>query len=137
MGRLAARSLLVLAALVFLLTATYVLRSGPEAVLPNQLVYEAAPGWLLENDGPIGQTNGGIAVSANGEVYVAHRLPMAGIAVYAADGTYLRNVPNAPSNLHHIVIRMEPGGEVLYGVKGGECEPARRPMAVGRRENSP
>ena len=37
----------------------------------------------MPNDGPLGYTNGSIAVSANGEVYVTHRLPMAGIAVYA------------------------------------------------------
>ncbi len=132
MGRLAARSALVLAAVVFLLTMAYLLRSRPEAVLPtNGLAYEAAPGWLLERDGPIGQTNGGIAVSANGEVYVAHRLPMAGIAVYAPNGTFLRNVPNAPSNLHHIVIRMEPGGEVLYGVKGGGMRAGTSPYGGG------
>ena len=131
MGRLATRSSVVLAALVCLLSATYVLKSRSEAVLPNGLDYEAAPGWLLENDGPIGQTNGGIAVSANGEVYVAHRLPMAGIAVYAADGKYLRNIPNAPRNLHHVLIRMEPGGEVLYGVKGGGIRAGTSPYGGG------
>jgi hypothetical protein len=86
---------------------------------PTILNYRAVAGWLMPNDGPLGYTNGSIAVSANGEVYVTHRLPMAGIAVYAPDGTCLRNVPNAPRNLHKIFIRTEPEGEVLYGVRGG------------------
>jgi len=83
------------------------------------LDYRAVPGWLMPNDGPLGHTNGGIAVRANGEIYVTHRLPVMGIAVYAPDGTYLRNVPNAPRNLHTIFIRTEPEGEVLYTVRGG------------------
>ncbi|MBM4263328.1 MAG: hypothetical protein FJ145_18090 [Deltaproteobacteria bacterium] len=77
------------------------------------------PGWLMPNDGPLGHTNGGIAVRANGEIFVTHRLPITGIAVYAPNGTYLRNVANAPRNLHTILIRTEPEGEVLYTIRGG------------------
>jgi len=84
-----------------------------------RLEYRAVPDWLMPNDGPLGHTNGGIAVRANGEIYVTHRLPVAGVAVYAPDGTYLRNIPNARRNLHTILIRTEAEGEVLYTVRGG------------------
>ena len=90
--------------------------------------YKAVPGWALKNfpEG-IGNTNGGIAVSSKGEVYIgvqppvldgkATEDPRSGIRVFAPDGTFLRNLPNAPVDLHQFVIRKEKDGEFLYGVR--------------------
>ena len=97
-----------------------------------RLEYRAVPDWLMPNDGPLGHTNGGIAVRANGEIYVTHRLPVTGVAVYAPDGTYLRNIPNARRNLHTIFIRTEAEGEVLYTVREAVPQVPVRIMAVYR-----
>lgn len=95
---------------------------------PNTLNYKAVPDWVMKKfpEG-IGNTNGGIAVSSKGEVYVGVQPPVknnmatvdprAGIQVYAPDGTWIRSVPNAPSDLHQFFIRKENDGEFLYGVR--------------------
>jgi hypothetical protein len=41
--------------------------------------------------------------------------PAAGLQVYAPDGKFLRNVPNAPSDFHGFVIRKQADGEFIYG----------------------
>jgi hypothetical protein len=71
--------------------------------------------------------HGDIAVSAAGEVYIsvegtvkqryAILGPNPGLQVYGADGKFLRNVPDAPFDLHGFIIRREAGGEFLYGVR--------------------
>src|SRR5580765_7815168 len=88
----------------------------------------------------IGYQHGDVAVSSSGEVYVSvqnmwrvsvlldgrkvdadvplpaeYADPYAGVQVYAADGRYLRNVPNAPPDLHGFILRKEAGGEFIYG----------------------
>src|SRR5262249_23169879 len=40
--------------------------------------------------------------------------PNPGLQVYSADGNYLRNVPNAPFDLHGFIIRKDPTGEFIY-----------------------
>jgi hypothetical protein len=75
----------------------------------------------------LGNMHGDIAVSSKGEAYVSVQAvdqknqpiedAMAGLQVYADDGKYLRNVPNAPADLHGFVIRQEGGDEFLYGVR--------------------
>lgn len=71
--------------------------------------------------------HGDIGVSSNGDVYVSvegsvkQRFailgPNAGLQVYAPSGRFLRNVPNAPLDLHGFVIRKEADREFLYGVR--------------------
>jgi len=91
--------------------------------------YEADPVWLKLPEGrsEIGSMHGDIGLSAAGEVYISvegsvkQRFailgPGPGIQVYSMDGRYLRNVPDAPFDLHGFLIRQEPGGEFLYGVR--------------------
>jgi hypothetical protein len=56
--------------------------------------------------------------------------PNPGVQVYSADGQYLRNVPNAPFDLHGFLIRQEAGGEFLYGVRlAGGATPADQSRA--------
>ncbi|MEY4966475.1 MAG: hypothetical protein RL274_2058 [Pseudomonadota bacterium] len=66
----------------------------------------------------IGDSHGDIAVSPAGEVYVSVQGGNhPGIQVYSADGRYLRNVPNAPSDLHGFIIARAPDGTPnIYGV---------------------
>jgi hypothetical protein len=80
--------------------------------------FKTVPDWLKLADGKptLGNMHGDIAVSSKGEVYVSVQDPQAGLQVYAPDGTFLRNVPEAPSDFHGFIIHREAGGEFLYGV---------------------
>jgi hypothetical protein len=80
----------------------------------------------------IGYMHGDVAVASNGEVYVSvqnmwyvkvyldgkqanadmglgpeYLDPYAGLQVYAPDGSYLRNVPGAPTDLHGFIINKD------------------------------
>jgi hypothetical protein len=63
----------------------------------------------------LGNMHGDVAVSSKGDIYVSVQDPDAGVQVYAPDGTFLRNLPNAPSDFHGFVIRQQPDGEFLFG----------------------
>lgn len=65
----------------------------------------------------IGDSHGDIAVSPAGEIYVSvEGGERKGIQVYDAEGRYLRNVPNAPDDLHGFIIAMSPqGAPSIYG----------------------
>ena len=136
---------------VFVFVAVYVVKNTSRPVLPGVTVeassqapventgalgYKADPDWVMKQfPNGIGHTSGNIAVSSNGEVYVSVGVaanadrnappvmdPRVGLQVYNQDGIYLRNVPNAPPDLHDFFIREESdneGGsrEVLYGVR--------------------
>ena len=90
----------------------------------------------------MGYMHGDVAVASNGEVYVSvqnmwyvkvyldgkpanadmglgpeYLDPYAGLQVYAPDGSYLRNVPGAPTDLHGFIINKESSGEYIYGVR--------------------
>jgi hypothetical protein len=81
--------------------------------------YQAVADWLKLPPGKtqLGSMHGDIAVSSRDEVYVSVEAKDAGLQVYAADGHFLRNVPNAPADLHGFVIRRQPDGEFIYGVQ--------------------
>jgi hypothetical protein len=91
--------------------------------------YKAEPDWLKLPEGrtEIGSMHGTVAVSSANEVYInvegtvrqrfAVLGPNPGLQVYSADGKYLRNVPNAPFDLHGFVIRKEPAGEFIYATR--------------------
>jgi hypothetical protein len=88
--------------------------------------YKVDPNWLKLPEGrdEIGSMHGTVAVSSANEVYInvegtvrqrfAVLGPNPGLQVYSADGKYLRNVPNAPFDLHGFIIRKEPEGEFIY-----------------------
>src|SRR5262245_16565664 len=63
------------------------------------LDYKPVGDWLKLPPGrpALGNMHGDIAVSSKGEVYVSVQDPQAGLQVFAPDGAFLRNVPNAPS----------------------------------------
>ena len=67
----------------------------------------------------MGNMHGDVAVSSNGEVYVSVMDPKAGLQVYAPDGKFLRNVPDAPADFHGFVIHKEADGEFIYGPRLG------------------
>ena len=63
-----------------------------------------------------GSTHGEIAVDKEGLIYVSvidGRHP--GVQIYDKDGKYLRNLENAPNDLHGFVIHSEEGKQFLYG----------------------
>ena len=96
-----------------IVVATFVI-AGHAATLD----YKPVGDWLKLPAGrpTLGNMHGDIAVSSKGEVYVSVQDPQAGLQVYAPDGTFLRNVPDAPSDLHGFVIRRQPDGEFIFGV---------------------
>jgi hypothetical protein len=79
--------------------------------------FTAVADWLKLPQGRpnLGNMHGDVAVSSTGEVYVSVQDPTAGLQVYASDGKFLRNVPNAPSDFHGFVIRKQADGEFIYG----------------------
>lgn len=88
--------------------------------------YKPNTEWVKLPEGrtEIGSMHGTVAVSSANEVYInvegtvrqrfAVLGPNPGLQVYSPDGKYLRNVPNAPFDLHGFIIRKEPGGEFIY-----------------------
>jgi hypothetical protein len=66
----------------------------------------------------IGDSHGDIAVSPAGEIYVSVQGGVhPGIQVYSADGHYLRNVPDAPPDLHGFIIARGPDRKpYIFGV---------------------
>src|SRR5688500_7050794 len=79
--------------------------------------FKTVPNWLQLPEGraQLGNMHGDVAVSSRGEVYVSVQDPAAGLQVFASDGRFLRNVPNAPSDFHGFVIRRQPDGEFIFG----------------------
>src|SRR5215470_17522684 len=95
----------------------------------NAPEYRVDSDWLKLPEGrtEIGSMHGNVAVSSANEVYInvegtvrqrfAVLGPNPGLQVYSADGKYLRNVPNAPFDLHGFIIRKEPTGEFIYATR--------------------
>jgi hypothetical protein len=83
--------------------------------------YKAVPDCYSFPDGKkiIGSMHGDIAVASNGEIYVSVMDPKAGLQVFAPDGKWVRNVPNAPPDFHGFVIHKEADGEFIYGARLG------------------
>lgn len=83
------------------------------------LEYKAAGDWLKLPEGraTLGNQHGDVAVSSKGDVYVSVQDPKAGLQVYAPDGRFLRNVPDAPADFHGFVIRRQGDGEFLFGAR--------------------
>jgi len=87
-----------------------------------------AGAWVSENVGLGHRRLSIIDVSASG-----HQ-PM-----FSADGRYVRNVRNAPSNLHGFVIHKEADGEFIYAVRLATVFPpeiaacAAANLAIGTR----
>ena len=88
------------------------------ATVSAAVEFSAAADWLKLPAGrpQLGNMHGDVAVSSIGDVYVSVQDPQAGLQVYAPDGRFLRNVPEAPSDFHGFVIRRQPDGEFLFGV---------------------
>lgn len=83
--------------------------------------YSVHDEWLSppHNHDTIGDSHGEIAISRAGEVYVSVLGGKAsGIQIYSAQGNYVRNVPNAPADLHGFIIHTDPDGEeYIYGAR--------------------
>jgi len=83
--------------------------------------YKAVPKWYQIEPGrpQMGNMHGDLAVASNGEVYVSVMDPKAALQVYAPDGKWLRNVPDAPADFHGFVIHKDADGEFIYGPRLG------------------
>jgi hypothetical protein len=91
---------------------------------PTPAPEAAPPGWMIGPDPlklpegmpEMGNQHGDVAVASNGDIYVSLMQGLrSGVQVYSADGTYLRNVKNAPTDFHGFVIHKGPDGEFIYG----------------------
>lgn len=106
-------------------------RSEPEAGAATRVeptvvppATSAPPTWLVSTDPlklpegmpEMGNQHGDVAISSKGDIYVSLMQGLrSGVQVYSADGTYLRNVPNAPADFHGFVIHQGSDGEFIYG----------------------
>jgi hypothetical protein len=83
--------------------------------------YKAVPDWykLAPGRPQMGNMHGDVAVASNGDVYVSVMDPKAALQVYAQDGKWLRNVPDAPPDFHGFVIHKDADGEFIYGPRLG------------------
>jgi hypothetical protein len=90
----------------------------------NALDFKARPDWLKLPPGrsQLGNMHGDIAVSSKGEIYVSVMDTNAGLQVFAPDGKWLRDVPNAPGDFHGFIIRKQKDGEFIYGPRLGGQE---------------
>lgn len=87
----------------------------------NSFSFTLDQSFLIPPDGAstIGDSHGDIAVSPSGEIYVsvqggAHK----GLQVYDAQGRYLRNVPDAPNDLHGFIIApVADGRSNIFGAR--------------------
>ncbi len=79
--------------------------------------WKATADWLKLPEGrpQLGNMHGDIAVSSKGDIYVSTQDAKAGVQVYAPDGKWLRNVPDAPADFHGFVIKKQADGEFIYG----------------------
>ena len=83
--------------------------------------WNVEPGWLKLPKGQpkLGSMHGDIAVSSANEIYVSLSIPKAGLQVYNDSGNWLRNIENAPTDLHGFVIRKQGNEEFIYGARLG------------------
>ena len=93
-------------------------------VAPSPAPEAASSGWTIGPDPlklpegmpEMGNQHGDVAISSNGDIYVSLMQGLrSGVQVYSADGTYLRNVKNAPTDFHGFVIHKGADGEFIYG----------------------
>ena len=91
---------------------------------PTPAPEAASSGWTIGPDPlklpegmpELGNQHGDVAISSNGDIYVSLMQGLrSGVQVYSADGTYLRNVKNAPTDFHGFVIHKGAVGEFIYG----------------------
>jgi len=93
------------AGLVFGLAPMPALADPPNFTMDTKFL--TPPGGMAT----IGDSHGDIAVSPAGEIYASVQGgEHPGIQVYSAKGQYLRNVPNAPTDLHGFIIAKAPDG---------------------------
>lgn len=97
-------------ALVLALLALALLAMGPDAY-PESVARSASfamdPSFLMPPNGEktIGDSHGDIAVSPAGDIYVSVQGGNhPGVQIYDAKGRYLRNLPDAPPDLHGFII---------------------------------
>ena len=90
----------------------------------NAQTWSVVDNWLTlpENQPKLGSMHGDIAVSSDNQIYVSLSLPNAGLQVYADNGQWIRNIKDAPRDLHGFVIRKEGDQEFIYGARLGANE---------------
>jgi len=92
---------------------------APEAVVAGWTI-GPDPLKLPEGMPEMGNQHGDIAIASNGDIYVSLMQGLrSGVQVYSANGTYLRNVKNAPTDFHGFVIHEGADGEFIYGPQLG------------------
>ena len=108
----------------------------PKKLIPSFLVFlttlkgvdaqswSVVDNWLTlpENQQKLGSMHGDIAVSSGNQIYVSLSLPNAGLQVYADNGKWIRNIKDAPRDLHGFVIRKQGDQEFIYGARLGANE---------------
>lgn len=117
-----------LALAVAMASILYVSQSRRSEPAPSPAPEAAVAGWTIGPDPlklpegmpEMGNQHGDVAIASNGDIYVSLMQGLrSGVQVYSADGTYLRNVKNAPTDFHGFVIHKGSDGEFIYGPQLG------------------
>ncbi|GLQ99267.1 hypothetical protein [Dyella mobilis] len=99
---------IVLGTLFALFYASTVLAASPKFAIDSHFLQSPA------DPGAIGDSHGDIAVAPNGDIYLSVQGgSRSGVQVYAANGRYIRNLPNAPTDFHGFIIT-NAGGQSFY-----------------------
>ena len=86
-----------------------VLGSGAQA-------FASVPGWCQVDEGEhLGPTHGSVAVDSAGLIYVTLDAGEVGIAVYNAQGEFVRGMAGDFVGTHHLIYHEEDGTGYLYG----------------------
>ncbi len=93
----------------------------------GRFIYEADAQWgKLPNNEKLGPTHGGVAVDANGLIYVTTDGPQS-MFVFKADGSLVKKMAPEARGIHHLTIVKEGEKEFLYGAQlnayGGKTPP--------------
>jgi len=117
-SRLLAPGLALAAAAALIFSVSQRPEPAPTPVPETSATWESGPDPLKLPEGlpEMGNQHGDVAISSNGDIYVSLTQGLrAGVQVYAPDGTYLRNVKDAPGDFHGFVIHKGADGEFIYG----------------------
>ncbi len=86
------------------------------------MTFDTVPGWGLRPDGnsPLGPTHGAVVIDSNGNIFTSTQQ---GVFVFSPDGVVLHSfLDKDHSNIHDMEIRVEEGGEFIYGARNQNAE---------------
>jgi hypothetical protein len=95
------------------------------------MTFDTVPGWGLRPDGgsALGPTHGGVVVDSAGNIYTSADK---GVVVFSPDGKVIHSyLGDKYSRIHDMEIRVEEGGEFIYGARNANAEAIKFNIKTG------